>query len=239
MTQKQSNILIIILLLLVGFFGYQYYNTSQDLQEQVTLTEAANAKMETWRGKDGLNRAKIQALETRNSEAFLKMATNDSSILALQYAVKGMERYLRDQGSVTNFSTETGISTSSETEVIPNDTLPEFPSYRSEFDLDGWVYGSTLATKDSTHLDLRVKNSYTLTVGVEPQGFLGMGKGKAFAEVKNLNPYSETTDLRTYQVTVPKQKKFGVGIIAGYGVGGSLAPSLIVGVGVSWTPIKF
>lgn len=220
-----------------------YFNKRNELQEQLTLNEAVNAKLETWVDKDGLNRAKIQALETSNTKTFLALQTRDSSIIQLQKDVKSMNRYLKKQGSVTNFSTQTDIVTSGETEVIPNDIEPEYPIYKSQFNLidknnKSWVLGESIASKDSTFIDLDIINEYSLTIGREPQGFLGLGKSKSFADVKNLNPYSRTTSLRTYQVTLPRPKRFGIGPVVAYGVGEN-GFGWFAGVGGTWSLIQF
>lgn len=221
-----------------------YFNNRRELIEKSNLYDATQAQLETWIDKDGVNRAKIQSLETSNTKEFLKLATKDDAILELQASVKDMKRYLKKQGSVTNISTETDITTSAETEVIPNKIEPNFPIYKSNFNLLGnkgesWVFGKSIASKDSTSLDLKIKNKYSLTLGLEPTGFLGLGKGKPFADVKNFNPYSTTESLRTYQVSVPKSKRLGLGVTAAYGIGPNLQTGWFVGVGGSYQLIQF
>lgn len=220
-------------------------NSRRELEEQIILQEAIHAELETWIDKDGVNRARIQSLETSNTKDFLKLTTKDSSIIALQKSVKSMEKYLKKQGSVTNFSTSTGIDTSAKTKVIENKVQPQFPIYWSDFNLQdkqgkSWVYGNSTATKDSTTLKLNVINDYSVTLGIEPTGFLGLGKGKPFGDVKNYNPYSVTEELRTYQVTIPKPKRFGVGPVVAYGFGTtSIKGQWFVGIGGSYQLIKF
>ena len=224
-----------IIILLISL----YTSNRFALQEQITLNEALQDTVQVWKGKDGLNRAKITVLETRDSEDFIKLATKDSAVLALQQEVKDMKRYLRRQGSVTNFDSNTDIDTSSPTEVVDNPDKPEFPSYKSKFNLNGWVVGESFATVDSTFLDLKIKNSYSLTVGREPTGFLGLGKGTAFAQVRNDNPYSITSELRTYQVSLPPPKKFGIGVFVGYGISSDLKIGPLIGAGVSYNILRF
>jgi hypothetical protein len=54
------------------------------------------------------------------------------------------------------------------------------------------------------------------------------------------NPYLNTIAIRSYKTDTPKPKKFGLGVIGGYGIAtktGTFSP--FVGVGASWTPIRF
>lgn len=236
--RRIAGIAIIVVLAIL------YFDKSAQLEEQLTLTEAANAEMEVWKDKDGLNNAKIQSLETENTETFLKFATKDAAIVALQADVKRMEKYLRKQGSVTNFSTSTDVSATGNTEVTENTEDPTSPTYTSKFEQKDekgkvWAFGTIIANRDTTSISQRIFNEYSLTVGREPQGFLGLGKSKAFAEVKNLNPFSATTEIRTYQVSLPPPKRFGLGFFAGYGIGADGTPGIVVGVGGTWTPIQF
>lgn len=226
----------IIIILILAYFLFQ---ARGQLTEQANLNTALKDSVQTWRGKDGLNRAKIETLETSKSDEFLALASKDDAIVALQNEVRSMKRYLKKKGSVTNFTSETSVDTSVPTEVVDNGT--PFPTYKSKFDLNGWVYGNSVATKDSTYYNLKVKNKYSLTLGVEPTGFLGLGKGKPFAQVKNLNPYSETQELKTYQVSSPKPKRWGVGPVAAYGLNLGPVPQLggFIGVGAQYSLIRF
>ena len=189
-------IVSLILIIVLALFANRYYGK---YQESTQLNDAANAELIVYKDKDGYNRAKIETLQTANYKTFLAFQTQDSAIKELQRVVKENSKYLRERGSVTNFNTNTSINTSSPTEVTfnPIDSLPE---YRSKFDLQGWAFGSTVATKDSTYVKLNVKNKYSLVIGKEPTGLFGLGKGKPFADVKNYNPYSTTESLRTYEV---------------------------------------
>lgn len=230
--RRFAGVAIIIVLALLLF------RKSNKYEELLQLNEVVTDSLKISKNKNGEYVAKISAFETKRTEDFIKFATKDSAVLALQQEVKDMKRYLKKQGSVTNFTTNTGVDVTAETEVIPTDE-PNFPTYKSKFNLDGWVYGQSVATKDSTTLDLKIKNDYTLVIGREPQGFLGLGKPKTFAQVTNKNPYTETQSLRTYQVTLPKPKKFSVGPFVGYGVGSDFKFEPFIGVGVQYNLINF
>src|SRR5690606_18749044 len=102
-------------------------------------------------------------------------------IKKLQETVKEMSKYLKKQGSVTNFSTTTDVTATGETKVIDNPEEPSFPIYESNFEQKDdkgktWSIGFIRATKDTTTIEQQVFNEYSVVIGLEPKGFLGLGK---------------------------------------------------------------
>ena len=218
-------IVILVIILLRSCEGKReaenLYNASQD-----TLT--------TYVDKDGLNVAKIGLLQTKSKKDFISMRTKDSVNMELQALVKKTK--LGKQGSVTIIKGDTKIDTIIKTQIVYVDSIPE---YHSKLDLGGWVLGNIVAKPDKTQVSLSVKNEYVVTLGVENTGFLSLGPKKHYAEVKNLNPYSKVSVLRTYQVQVPAPKRFGVGPVVAYGLGSNLQPEWFVGFGVNFTLFRF
>lgn len=231
---------VVAILVLLLFAGLWWHERSK-LDEQLSLNEAQAAEMEVFKNKEGQYVAKIQSFETQRAKDFLAFQSRDSLIIELQKDVKSMKKFLKDKGSVTNFTSQTQVDTSSETEVIPNESEPSFPSYRSKFNLDNWVVGSSYATKDSTFLDLKIRNEYSVVVGEEPTGFLGLGTPKSFAQVTNKNPYTQTETLTTFQVATPRPKRWVIGPSFNYSFTIQEEPKLIptIGFGVTYGLIRF
>lgn len=84
---------------------------------------------------------------------------------------------------------------------------------------------------DSTSFDLKVTNKYAT--------ILKYDKGKPYVDVINYNPYSETTVLRSYLVSIPKSKNWGVGFSVGVGISTNLTPKPYIGIGVNYNILKF
>lgn len=225
--RRGIGIIIIIILATLLF------NSNSKIDELLHNGEVLSDSLKLERNEKGELVAKISAYKTQRTEDFIKFATKDSLTKELQKEVKSMRRYLKRQGSVTKFSTQTDIEASNKTEV--SGTI-DYPVYKSSFNLDNWVIGNTRATKDSTYVDFKVNNDYSLTIGVEPTGFLGLGRGKPFGQVTNKNPYSTVKTMRTYNVALPKDKKWGIGAYIGVNpITGD--PMLIIGGG--YNLIKF
>lgn len=234
--KKYIPIILMGILLIIG--SYLYDNLLNNFQEKENLIEALNAELVTWKDKDGQNHAKIQVLETQKVKDFLSIKSKDSTVMKLQALVKQYKGKLDEGSSATVVTTETVVSTSSSTEVvftqpIKNSTNIVYPTYKSSFNLKGWITGTTVANKDSTLLDLKVRNEYSVIVGREKQGLFK--PSKPFVEVTNKNPYTETTSLRTYQVSIKPEKKWAIGPFGGINFTGRP----IFGVGVTYSLISF
>lgn len=222
---------IIVIVILVSMF----LSTRHSYKEQLQLNNALNDSLILERNERGELTATIQAYQTQRADDFLAFKTKDSLTLELQKEVRSMKKYLKKQGSVSQFSTQTGLVTSSKTEVVSNNKNPSFPTYKSNFDLDGWVFGKSIATKDSTYLDLKIKDEFSLTIGVEPTGFLGMGKGKPFGQIKSKNPFSSVKSFKTYNVGRYKEPN----LVIGPSVGVNFNGRPVVGFTATYALLKF
>lgn len=237
--ERTKTIVIFILIILCGIGAYTISKANHNLKEQENLQEALNAQLETWKDKDSLNHAKIQVLETRNTRDFLALKTNDSLVMELQKTVKDFGKYLKKQGSATIVEASTDFSTSSETEIGIDPTDSLYPTYKSYFNLDGWVIGESFATKDSTTLSMSINNKYSVIIGREGQTLFK--PGKPFVEVINENPYTQVKQMRTYQVSLPEVSRWGIGPVGAYGfsMGKTAQVAPFIGIGVQYSVIRF
>lgn len=208
-----KNVLIGILVLVLGLVMYFWKGSIDSHRELQGLNEALTDSLQISRNEKGELVAKISTFETQHTQDFLRFKTTDSLTLELQKEVRSMKKYLKKYGSVTKFSTSTEVDTTVPTEV--QQITGEYPTYNSKFNLDNWVFGNISASKDSTAISLRVENDYSVVVGREPTGFLGLGRGKPFSQITNKNPYSTTRTLKSYNVSLPRPKRFGLGPYVG------------------------
>ena len=237
---NNDNLFICFLIfLIVVLFGIRKSNLRK-IKEQANLLESLNSDLITWKDKDSLNKAKIEVIKTQKTKDFLNLKTKDSIIIELQNEVKENKKKLKQSGSsVTIFETKSDIKHKSETQVVARDTIKNyiFPEYKSNINLDEWVVGNVIANRDSTMLDIKIKNSYSIVIGSEKQGLFK--KTKPYVEVTNKNPFSETESLRTYQVSLPRQKRFSLGISVNYGIGKGFEFQPFVGIGIQYNLIRF
>ena len=216
--------LVVFLVFLLTIWLYINHLKNQNRKMELKYL-VANEEMVSYRDKDSLNVAKIRVFEVEKQRDFLKIESKDSMIQFLQAEVKKYKSQIKQPGSsVTTVTNTTNVSGTSPTTVIPPTVQGKSPIYESSKNTE-WIDIAIRASVDSTSYKLSIRNKYSVVIGYE--------KGIPFAQVKNFNPYTETTDLRTYQVTVPKPKRIGIGIQGGYGIGAS-GVTPYIGIGVSY-----
>lgn len=231
---RLSAILIIVVLLLLYFLGCSIVKANNKEDQQNNLVSALGDSLSILKMKDSTETAKIQSLTTSKTQDFLKIKTQDSTIIVLQDVVKQYKDKLKVGGSAVVVRGETNIESSGPTiiEHTSYDSVdrPIFPVYKATIN-NKWYTIKTKADKDSTHIDLKIINSYDVVIGKE--------KGKWFANVTNHNPYSSTKSMRAYNVETEKvrQKRVNLAIFGGYGYNlqGTVKSTPLIGVGLSYT----
>lgn len=223
--------LIIVVLMVALFLSLKTCQTNKDLLNQsnsslITL----NDTLTVYKNKKGLWEAKSSVVEMSDPLLFTKFKTKDTTLRDLQKLVK---ENIKNINSATILTTETNVTTKVPTKVTEyvyiNDTI--YPVYQGLIDKEGWILGSVLARKDSISTDFKVKNEYSVVVKKE--------KGVNYAVVTNHNPYTQTKELKTFNVSVPKPSKIGLGATVGYGmtIDGDFKP--FVGVGITYNILRF
>lgn len=237
-----KKIYIYLSLLLIGILLFQQCEAKRQTGIIATLNEILKDSLTTYKTKSGLNAAKISVFEADKTKDFINLATKDTTIQKLQKLVEINNSKIKKQGVAVIINTQTNIRSIVPTKVtdtiLVSDSIKS-PVYASNFNLRGWIKGNTIATKDSTFIKLSYKEELNLVIGKEKTGFLGLGKGKSFADVVLLNPYSEIKQMRVYSTKEPAKKRitFGPGVY--YGIGQGFIPQVFVGIGVSWNLISF
>lgn len=190
-------------------------------KENSKIIESLNDSISYYRDVEGILHSKISVIE---DDYFLKLKLKDKEIVELQDLVK---KY-KNVKSATIIKTETKI-----VEKIVNktvlDTISNTPIYESSFNLKNYIWGNIVAKKDTTDIKINIKNDFNIVTYKE--------RGKLVLDVSDKNPYSVTKVQRNY-INLPKQKKFGLGVNAGYGISKSgLSP--YIGLGVNYNLINF
>ena len=233
------EVFIAILMVIIAILYFTNISYQKEAKENANLVISLNDTLKTWKDKDSLSHAKIQIIETERTKDFLSLQSKDEEIIKLQKTVKQYEKQIKNQGSVTNFTSETKIITKDSlvTDSVCGKCSFYFSNSNPWFSVDASIYPTKTPNQLSLSLDLKVKNEYSVIVGEEKQGLFR--KPKPFVEVLNHNPYSETKSLRTYQVSNNvRVKKFGIGpnISAGLNDKGF---SWYIGFGLQYNLIRF
>ncbi len=225
---KNTHWLVLLVFLLIAFYALFTKRNSEAAFYKNNISAMADS-ITYFKNENGYQVAVISSLESDRVKDILQLVSDNKEIQRLQEVIKDNEKKLKNRGSVTNFSSDTSIDTVFITTVTVDTT--NYPTYSSDIDMKGWITGGVKANKDSISLNLKVKNEYSIVIGEEPNGWFK--KSTPFGSVTNYNPYSRVTSLRTYQVSLPRKKKFHVGpsitmsLNGTFVVGGSLTYSLI------------
>lgn len=240
---KLTILFACIVLLISSILLFKYCN-KKSTDKQITNT--VNSLNDTLTKKNDTT-SSISVITTSSIKEFTELHIKDSIIQDLQKLVNQYKNKLEAGSSVTSTKIETKINTVHKTKIIDlghedfvsdslaavNDTIVKFlrvyPTYEDSIKNE-WIDYSTIINKDSAIMKLKVNNSYSTIVGVN--------KGKPFVDIINHNPYSTVTSIRSYQVTLPKPKKWGIGGSVGVTYYSNKAQPYI-GVGLNYDFIKF
>ena len=175
------------------------------------LIESLNDSISYYKDKNGILHSKISVIEVERMKDFTKLNLTNKELKELQELVK---KY-KNVKSATIIKTETKI-----VEKIVNktvlDTISNTPIYKSNFNLKGYI-------------KISIKNDFNIVTYKE--------KGKLILDVSDKNPYSVTKAQRNY-INIPKQKRCGLGINAGYGINNNgLSP--YIGLGINYNLFNF
>jgi len=242
--REMTLILITLLAITMLIMSYFLGKRTRDLAEAQSLVSSLNAEIIQWKDRDSLNHSKIEVIETQRVQDFINLKSKDTEIQKLQTVVKQYQDKLKNSGnSVTNFGTYTIVD-----KIIKIDTVASDCSWNFE-DSDKWITTviDAKAVPNSDMMDVsinyKIRNEYSVIIGSESQGLFK--KSKPFVEVINYNPYSETSTLRTYQVSnYQKPKRFSLSIQAGYGglidlYHKQIGYGFYIGIGGSFNLINF
>lgn len=207
-------ILAVATLTLIGL-SISNHNHKKLYIQEVALNQALADDMLTWKDKDGRNRSKIMVLETEKTKYFTALQTKDEEVIRLQQLVREYESKLKQQGSATVIETQIEyVKVPTPYFPIGGDSIVFSQSVLVDTVRNDWVNAIYGFDKGNSVFKLRTRDVIGVVIGEER---VGLFKTKPVVEVVNYNPYSATTSLRSYRVTMPVQKKWGIGLTGGFG----------------------
>lgn len=205
------------------------------------LIAALSDTLKVVRQSDSSSKATIAVIQTEKARDFLQLQTKDKEVQELQKLVKDYKNVLQAGSSVTKGLIETLADLKTQkpptiikrdTVVVDSGTVEIYPTYEDSV-VNKWVKVKGIMSKDSSDFKIAVNNEFTAVMGYDK-------KNKApFIEYHLLNPYSTMKTLRSYQVSIPKPKKWVVGAGIGYGFGTEFKHQPFIGVFAGKSLIRF
>lgn len=207
-------------------------------QSNLNLISALNDSIKIIKHKDSSSTARIKVLETSSAKDFIELQIKDKAIEELQSVVKQYKKSLKPGSSVTvgSIKTEDTLKTHTPPAIVKSDTVRKdslvyiYPTYKDSVD-NGFTKVVGTMGKDSADFAVSISNDFSAVVGYD--------KKTPFIDFNLKNPHSTVTKLRTYQVSIPPPKKWGIGPNVGYGISQELKQTLFIGVSLQYNLIRF
>lgn len=197
-------------ILLIWYANHLKKQSSIQTEQLKAVTDVVT----TYKTKDGKNAAYIRILEGDKKTVLELVKNQDIRIQQLIKETKGLKTY-------TNHVVVTKIDTTVITDTL---RLPENgkPLYAKTYITNDHYSALVELKSDSTHIQLKTYNEFDYLIRDKPaDGIFGFLRPPTYiVEAINLNPYTETKNLKTIQIN-PKGKtglKIGIGIAAGVAV---------------------
>lgn len=203
----RAGILALLLLLVAGLMLH-IIDIKGQLAASLSTNTALSTDMVKYRDKSGAEITE-KALILSNYKALKAIHASDSSEIGrLQKLVK---KSTISATIIRNQTTGTAAGTTSVTFVNNTDSLRNvtgpcdtiYPIYNYA-DSTKWADISVRATKDSTQVKYRFRNEYEITQENKKEGIWPFRRKTPVVMVRNLNPYTETTQISSYAVATPK-----------------------------------
>lgn len=233
-----ASLMIAFMVLTIALFN-QVFKYKREVKDQVELYDVLTDSLKIYKTKDGLNAAKIQVIQTEREKDFLKIKNLEGTNLELQNLVKNKDKEIDELNVALILASETVyIDTTKVYYPIGGDTILFSQSVLLDRINNDWIDATFGFNRGFSYIDLRIRNQYNVLIGYE--GKTLFKPGIPYARVVNLNPYTITTDMKVYQVSLPKPKKFGISLQTGFGglldlYNKNLGYGIYAGIGFNYT----
>lgn len=216
-----EKIILYIAIIVLVFLLYKQCNKTSTESEQIILIDALNDSLKISKHNDSTQTATITTLKTESVNDFTRLVTKNIEIENLQTQVKEYKNKLKAGSSVSTGNIETIIHHEDTTLITKSDTVYIstgvdsnsfvyiYPEYSDSL-VNKWITYHSKMNRFKSVFDLKINNDFSVIVGSY--------KNKPFADLITENPYSSTKSFRTYQVSMPKVKRWGIGPYIGVGL---------------------
>lgn len=213
---NKNGILNVALLVGMVILGFLYINKDLEMVKKDQLIQAREDSLQTYRNKFGQQVAEIQVMAGDVNDMKAYIHSQDSTIKRLAEMVS------KKTFSATIIENHTHVHGSTGTNISGADTLVKdsliyiYPVYTGIFESE-WIRETIHAGKDSIERDLVIRNRYEFSQEWEKPGkkpFNIFNRPVLQAKIVNLNPYTETKEVRSFATKAPKQNR-GVWMGAG------------------------
>ena len=213
---SNSQVSNVIMLFVIIFMSLLLYDSGLNNKSLEQLNQAKDDTLAIVFNKQGQQVASISILMGQRNDLLKLNASKDIALLKLQKLVENQKRIISAtvlSSTTKNNGTSVTTLTGSSDTIRKDSLIYIYPEYSTSFN-DKWREVKILAGKDSIQWDVINYNEFQIVQRYERNGLFKPKTG--IIEVTNLNPYTKTTELKTFTVKPPKQKAaFFTGTVVG------------------------
>lgn len=228
---KTNWILVAIVLALILFIVLMKCTVSKDV-----LPASKTDTLTRWEVKDSLY---VSSLLTKKDQEYsnLDKHLRDSIAGIYRITTKQINELLQ-----ANLKAESEVPAidSAVIEVAPSPVknCPPIVKSMTQRYKNKW-YDATATTGERPRLLLKVYDTLTVIQHEVTTGNIFNRQRYHQLDISLSNPVNIISGVRSFKVTAPKPKKFGIGVQVGYGWQSGLRPSIYAGVGIQYSIIRF
>lgn len=227
-------VLLLIALIFTVLICMKYCKKTENIVKINTIYEHINDSITHYKNKYNEQVNKTSLLQGDNIKLLINIKTNNKSIISLQKEVKQYKNQVKDGGNVTIIGDNTTFTATTATSITisPVNKTDSLLVYSTENKDTTWIKYKIVANKDSTNIQLKIKNEYTVVIGEEK---ISLFKKTPIVLVTNKNPYTFINELKAFKVESKIRNHVGIGIQAGYGIGlFTYKPEPFIGIGIHY-----
>lgn len=196
---------------------------TQNNKNKLVYENILNNTIKKVKEKNGTISSITNVIQDNNTKTLLALKANDSTIKYLQDEIRRNKNMLKDIGSSiaviissTTFSESNSSIISKIDSIKKGNTVYYYPTYTSKSKDTTWINYDIVADKDNVDLKLKVKNKYSVIIGIEKISFF---KRTTVVKVNNQNPYTDVKELKAFQIKDERKiRRIGLGFQVGYGI---------------------
>ena len=199
-----KNIIITILAIAVIACVFLNISTCGKLQDVRSINDAAFDTIKTIKNEKGQYVSSIAILNGTVAEFKRLNAGKDSTIAHMQKIVDSHTISATVHGTFTGNTVNSGTTVTGYDTITKNDTVYLYPSYKTQFK-NKWEDFDITATLDSFNIKYKVFNEFDYVVRYNRKKWYQSRVPEI--TVTNLNPHTQTIELKNFTVKPPKNQK--------------------------------
>lgn len=219
--KNKTSILIILLIIYALLSTKSCMNNKNQLSELEEGIKDRDAKITYWMDKEGKEHARANEVQaSKEAIEILFKGKLDSLSKELEIQKKQITQFI-EIVKTTNGEFKSKIDTIYKPIIIKDeqgrDSIVRVIDYLGTAYKDEWLDFRAKIRDNNFEAEYSIKDSLTIVGFWKKKGLLGLGKKDYFLDISSANPNTHISNVKNFKVTSSNERKYGVGVIGGYG----------------------